>query len=57
LMHKGSLIHLLVLKPKNEVQFSHHRHLEFFAHVLCKPQNQRVRGAAKDNIIYIHLNN
>jgi hypothetical protein len=48
---------LLDLKPEKELQFSHHRHLEFFAHILCKPHNQRVRRAAKDNIIYVYLNN
>jgi hypothetical protein len=42
-MHKGSLVRLLDLKLEKELQFSHHRHLEFFAHVLCKRRNQRVR--------------
>jgi hypothetical protein len=32
-MHKGSLLHLLDLEPEKELQFSHHRHLEFFSHV------------------------
>jgi hypothetical protein len=56
-MHNSSLLCLLDLKPEKELQFSHHRHLEFFAHVLCKPHNQRVRRAAKDNIIHENLNN
>jgi hypothetical protein len=43
LMHKGSLLHLLDLNPEKELQFSHRRHLEFCAHVLYKPCNQRVR--------------
>jgi hypothetical protein len=57
LMHKHSLLRLLDLKPEKELQFSHHRHLKFFAHILCKSRNQRVRRAAKDNIIHAHLNN
>jgi hypothetical protein len=57
LVYKGSFLRLLDLKPEKELQFSHHRHLEFFAHILCKPCNQRVRRAAKDNIIHVYLNN
>jgi hypothetical protein len=57
LMYKGSLLRLLVLKPEKELQFSHHRHLELVSHILCKPRNQRVRRAAKDNIIHVYLNN
>jgi hypothetical protein len=47
LMHKCSLLNLLDLKLEIELQFSHHRHLRFFAHVLCKPCNQRVRQLPK----------
>jgi hypothetical protein len=57
LMYEGSLLRLLNLKPEKELQFSHHRHLKFFAHILYKPCNQRVRRAAKDNIIHVYLNN
>jgi hypothetical protein len=57
LMYKGSLLRLLDLKPEKELQFSHHRHLEFFAHILCKPCNRRVRRATRDNIIHVYLNN
>jgi hypothetical protein len=57
LMYKVSLLRLLDLKTEKELQFSHHRHLEFFAHILCKPRNQRVRWAANDNIIHVYLNN
>jgi hypothetical protein len=57
LMYKGSLPRLLDLKPEKELQLSHHRHFEFFAHILFKPRNQRVRQATKDNIIHVHLNN
>jgi hypothetical protein len=56
-MYKGPLLRLLDLKPEKELQFSHHRHLKLFAHILCKPRNQRVRRAAKDNIIHVYLNN
>jgi hypothetical protein len=38
------------LKPEKELQLSHHGHFKFFAHILYKPRNQRVRQAAKDNI-------
>jgi hypothetical protein len=48
---------LLDLKPEKELQLFHHCHFEFHTHVFCKHCNQRVRGSAKDNIIYIHLNN
>jgi hypothetical protein len=47
----------LIWSPRKELQFSHHRHLEFFAHILCKPRNQRVWRATKDNIIHVYLNN
>jgi hypothetical protein len=57
LKHKGSLLRLLDLKLEKELQLSDHGHFEFFAHILCKPRNQRVRRASKDNIIHIHLNN
>jgi hypothetical protein len=57
LRHKGSLLRLLDLKPEKELQFSHHRHLKFFAHILYKARNQRVRLATKDNITHGHLNN
>jgi hypothetical protein len=57
LMYKGSLLRLLDLKPEKELLFSHHRRLEFFTHILCKPRNQRVRRATKDNIIHIYLKN
>jgi hypothetical protein len=49
-MYKGSLLSLLDLKLEKILQFSHHRHLELCTHVLCKPCNQRVRRAAKDNM-------
>jgi hypothetical protein len=55
LMHKGSLLRLLDLKPEKELQFSYHRHIKLFAHVLCKPRNQRVRRAVKDNIIHVWI--
>jgi hypothetical protein len=35
LMHKVSLLRLLDLKLEKELQLSHHRHLKFFAHILC----------------------
>jgi hypothetical protein len=57
LMYKNSLLHLLDLKPEKELQLSYHRHLQFFAHILCKPRNQRVRRVAKNNTIHIYLNN
>jgi hypothetical protein len=34
LMHKGSLLCLLDLKPEKELQLSQHIHLELFAHIL-----------------------
>jgi hypothetical protein len=46
-MHKGCLLRLLHLKPEKELQSSHHRQLEFFAHVLYNPHSQKVRRAAK----------
>jgi hypothetical protein len=56
LMHKGSLLRLLDLKPRKNCN-SPIMDISFFAHILCKPRNQRVRRAAKDNIIHIQLNN
>jgi hypothetical protein len=57
LVHKCSLPQLFDLEVQEELQLTHHADLEFPAHVLCKPCNQRVRQATKDNIIHVHLSN
>jgi hypothetical protein len=38
LMHKGSFLGLFDLNPEEELQLTHHGHLELPAHALCKPE-------------------
>jgi hypothetical protein len=44
LVHKSSLLCLLDLKLEKDLQLSHHRHLEFFAHVLLKDRMATRKG-------------
>jgi hypothetical protein len=48
---------LLDLKPKEELQFIHHRHLKYLGHDPTKFFTKFVISGPKDNIININLTN
>ena len=56
LMDKSALRSLLDLQPEEELQLTHHTHLEFPGHLLRKLGDKSVRRATKDNIIHVYLN-
>ena len=60
LMDERALVSLLDLQPEEELQLTHHAHLELPRHLLRKiPRQEReksVRRATKDNIIHVYLN-
>ena len=51
-----SCISLLDLQPEEELQLTHHAHLEFPGHLLRKLGDKSVRRATKDNTIHVYLN-
>ena len=55
-MDERALRSLLDLQPEEELQLTHHAHLELPGHLLRKLENKSVRRATKDNIIHAYLN-
>ena len=55
-MDISALRSLLDLQPEEELQLTHHAHLELPGHLLRKFGDKSVRRATKDNIIHVYLN-
>ena len=55
-MDERTLRSLLDLQPEDELQLTHHTHLELTGHLLRKLGDKSVRRATKDNIIHVYLN-
>src|SRR6185369_8099128 len=55
-MDERALRKLLDLQPEEELQLTHHAHLELHGHLLRKLGNKSVRRATKDDIIHVNLN-
>src|SRR4029078_8941784 len=56
MMDERALRSLLDLQPKEELQLTHHTHLELPGYLLRKLGDKSVRRATKDNIIHVYLN-
>src|SRR6185503_16106728 len=56
LMDKSAPRSLLDLQPEEELQLTHHAHLELPRHLLRKLGHKSVKRATKDNIIHVYLN-
>ena len=56
LMDERALRSLLDLQPEEELQLTHHAHLELPGHQLRKLGDKSVRRATKDDIIHVNLN-
>ena len=56
LMDERALRSLLDLQPEEELQLTHHTHLELPRHLLRKLGDKSVRRVTKDNIIHVYLN-
>src|SRR6185503_12943982 len=56
LMDERALGSLLDLQPEEELQLTHHAHLELPGHLLRKLGDKSVRRATKDSIIHVYLN-
>ena len=55
LTNKSSILHLLDLKSKEELQFTHHRHLKSLGHDPTKFLTKRMISTTKYYIIDIYL--
>ena len=55
-MNERALRSLLDLQPEEELQLTHHAHLELPGHLLRKLGDKSMRRAIKDNIIHLYLN-
>jgi hypothetical protein len=55
LTQESLFLHLLDLKPNEELQFTHHRHLKSLGHDLTKLFTKFITSRTKDNIININL--
>ena len=55
-MDKSALRSLLDLQPEEELQLTHHAHLELPGHLIRKLGDKSVRRATKDNIIHVYMN-
>ena len=54
LMDERALGSLLDLQPEEELQLTHHAHLELPGHLIRKLGDKSVRRATKDNIIHVY---
>src|SRR6185295_14645701 len=57
LTYESPFLHLLDLKTKEELQFTHHEHLESFGHNPTKLFTKFFISRTKDNVININLTN